>query len=94
VIVAPIKPLSSIDDATSAKVLEGKVFALAPLPGVPNLGDCYIDFRSLTAIDREAALAAVRLASVTPEAERFLQARVVAFFTRLTLPPPSEAHTA
>jgi len=91
VTVAPIAPISSVGDpAVQEAILAQGVTASMPLPEIPSLGTCYADLRSMTTLDRRVVDAAERLASMTPEAERRLQAQLVAFLVRLDLPPPAK----
>jgi hypothetical protein len=91
VTVAPIAPISSVSDsAVQEAILAQSITASMPLPEIPGLGTCYADLRSMTTLDRRIVDAGKRLASMTPEAERRLQAQLVAFLVRLDLPPPAE----
>jgi hypothetical protein len=56
------------------------------LPGVPGLGDCYVNFRSVGTVDREVIRATRRIASMRDEARKLLEARIVKFFVRRVLP--------
>lgn len=55
------------------------------LPGVPQLGDCYVNFRTVATVDREVVKGAPRIASMTDDARALLAARIVEFFVRLKL---------
>ena len=86
VIVAPILPISSLDAKTQQATLAGKIFALGPLPDVPGLGTHYFDFRSTTAVARAGVNSLTRVASLTDEGVKLLQARIFGFFTRREIP--------
>lgn len=89
VIVAPLKPISSVAAEQQDLILQQRSWAHVALPDVPSLGTCFADLRSTTALDRASVSSAKRLASMSPAAVRLLQARLVGFFTRLALPPPN-----
>ena len=86
ILLAPVVPLSALDALQQARVQEMRVWSQAPLPHVPGLGDCMVDFRSIGAVPAEAVRLATRIASMTAEARRLLAARLIGFFTRLEPP--------
>ena len=57
------------------------------LPSVPSIGDCYAALRTTVYVPRDLVDSAPRIASMSDQARDFLQARIVAFFTRRKLPP-------
>lgn len=89
VIVAPLKPIGSVAAEHQEHILQQGSWAHVALPDVPSLGTCFADFRSTTALDRSSVSSTARLASMSPAAVKLLQARLVGFFTRLALPPPT-----
>lgn len=87
VLVAPIVPIETVaESAQRDAILAQQLTASLPLPDVPTLGTCYADLRSLTTLEREIVDSGKRVASMVPEAERRLQAQLVAFLVRLYLP--------
>lgn len=87
ILIVPVSPLTSLTDAVHRqKVAEQKSFSLIPLPGVPNLGDCYADFRLLMWAHKKLIEdAGKRVASMTDDAVIRLQAQLIGFFTRRSL---------
>ena len=87
VLVAPIVSIETIaEPALRESIVAQQLTASLPLPDVPTLGTCYADLRSLTTLEREIVDGGKRVASMVPEAERRLQAQLVAFLVRLDLP--------
>jgi len=86
VLVAPIQPIGSVHADHHASILEGKNWAQVALQDIPELGTCFADFRSMTAVDRRNINAARRVSSMTEEAVRLLWARLIGFFTRMQPP--------
>ncbi len=82
VIVAPFYSIDTISEEQRNGILAQKFFALMPLPDVPDVGTCYADFRSITALHRRTVDEAKRVASMTETAHERLGAQIVAFFLR------------
>ena len=82
VLIAPIARIDTVPEEHQVQILSQANKALLPLPGLPELGDCYADFRIIFPVLREKVDSSRRLASMTPEAELRLQAQLVAFFVR------------
>jgi hypothetical protein len=83
--VAEVRPMASLQPDARERIMSQSRISLMPLPDLPTLGDCYADLRTIGGIDRRAALAAPKVASMTDAAVARLQAQLVAFFTRLKL---------
>lgn len=85
-LVAPIALLLTVEPAHQFEIMGNRRWAQMPLPGVPDIGDCFADFRSATSVDAASVRAEDRVAMMTDDARHHLMARLVGFLTRLALP--------
>ena len=83
--VAPVASIGGIDEKNRQAIMAQRRISLMPLPGVPQLGDCYADLRIMSSIDRRLIAEAERVAGMTEGGVQRLQAQLVAFFTRKDL---------
>lgn len=84
VLIAPVREASGISDPEArARIVASKRPTFVGLPGVPGVGDCYADLRSICPIDRHLFTAAQRHCSMTEEALLELQAHIALYFTRI-----------
>jgi hypothetical protein len=81
-LIAPVRPLSTVPSDTAKAILANRKFAAIPLVGLPQLGDAYADLRLISPLDRKVADDITRLRSMTDAAVEFLRIRVVHFFAR------------
>jgi len=86
VTIAPMRPLSVFNPADAEVVLRGENLSLLPLPDIPGWENHCADLRCISYIDRLLVDAAERVVSMTEEATKVLQARLVHFFTRIRIP--------
>lgn len=86
VLVAQIALLNTLEPAQQEKVLAQRAYSHMPLPALPQLGDCYADFRTIGAVHADTVRSAARIATMTPDALVNFQARLVGFLTRLAMP--------
>lgn len=86
ILVSAVSPLDVVSNQEVRQaILEQRYFASMPLPGVPNIGDCYADLRTMTHLDRNLVDRSKRVASMTESARIRLQAQLIGFFTRRKL---------
>jgi hypothetical protein len=85
IVVAPVFKISRVtsSEADRARIMNGGRATYAPLPNVPNLGDCYAELRSMYCVDRSLFTAEHRLCSMTDEAVWIFRAQLIDYFTRL-----------
>ncbi|MGB8295479.1 MAG: hypothetical protein WCG85_08635 [Polyangia bacterium] len=81
VVLAPVRSASHLSDNRD-DVMAGSKIAFAPLPEVPELGDCYADLRAMMSLDRETVDTYVRLAAMNERPRMALHERLAGFFTR------------
>jgi hypothetical protein len=86
VLIAPMRPLSAFNVDDREVVLRREVAHLVPLSEIPNWEDHCADLRCISYVDRAAVDAADRVASMTEQDTKILQAQLVHFFTRLVVP--------
>lgn len=82
VIVTHVRTASKLAPDGWARVVQRERLALIPLPGVPELGDCYADLREMTTVDRRFLALNTRLASMGPSLLAVLQQHVAGYFSR------------
>ena len=83
VLVAPVVSLENLQEADRKKVLNQQTIHHMGLPDVPSLGDYYVDFRLTASVPKHVINNLGRLASMSPDAVRRLQANIIYFYTRL-----------
>jgi hypothetical protein len=85
VLIAPIAEITMVTSGETdrRRIMDGARSTYVSLPGVPGIGDCYADLRSICPIDRFFFSPANRLCSMTDEAVAILRAQLVVHFTRL-----------
>lgn len=83
VILAAVSPISSVAAAAQAVILQQGHRAYMPLPDIPGMGTCMVNFRAVVALDRALVEKSARIASMTEETKKRLQAQLVEFFLRL-----------
>lgn len=83
VIVAPAKPLDRVQEPVRQLILAQERLSMMPLPNVPGLGDLYVDLRVMLSLYRQHCEQARKLASMTAEGQKRLQAQLIAFFARV-----------
>jgi hypothetical protein len=94
VVVAPIAPIDGISDPVAREsILRSRRWALFPLPEIPGLGTYYADFRQIASVARDLLLEENRIASMTPDSEALLRARLIGYFTRIEPNQIAEAPT-
>lgn len=84
-ILARVEPITTAPPEHRQGIIDQQSTPRMFLPGVPGLGDCYANFRTVATVDREVIKGAKRIASMADEARTLLAARLVEFFVRLTL---------
>jgi hypothetical protein len=86
VAVAPVAPLSSIQEVHRAPIIEGRRLAFFPLPGVPALGlpDSYVDLRMVYPIQQEALTK--RLTTLSTASRAVLYGHLFQFLTARRFP--------
>lgn len=85
IVVAGVNAIASLSAEEQAIVMGQDAYHSMPIPGIPQLGDCYIDFRLTTFLPKEIVDSAKKVSSMTDQAVLLLQARLVAFFTRIDI---------
>lgn len=80
--VAHIIELKDVPEELANKIRQQQSFRYMPLPGIPNFGDCAVDFRMITPFPADVVFEVPRVASLTDDARIRLQAAMWAFFTR------------
>lgn len=87
ILVAPVAEITQVttDDTENdrKRIMEGARATYVALPGVPGVGDCYADLRSICPLDRFLFSPSSRLCSMTDDAVAILRAQLVVHFTRL-----------
>lgn len=84
VLVAPVWEATQISNPEHRqRIVEGRRATFIGLPGVPGIGDCYADLRSICPLDRHLFSAGQRHCSMTDEAVIHLQAGIALYFTRI-----------
>jgi len=84
VLVAPVWESTQISNPEHReRIVQGKRSTFVGLPGVPGVGDCYADLRSICPLDRHLFGKAQRHCSMTEEAVLMLQAHIALYFTRI-----------
>ena len=86
VLVARVELLESAPPEHRSTIAAQENLLRMFLPGIPGLGDCYANLRSVATIDRQVIRQAKRLASMTDDARAFLQTRLIKFLIR-KIPP-------
>lgn len=82
IIVAPIASIDVLPIDHRQTVMNQTNMRLLGLVDVPGIGDAYADLRNITSVPVTVINSLSRLASMTPQAQTLLQARLVGFFTR------------
>ncbi len=85
VLVAPISSLEKLSPVHSQPIIEQKSYSKMPLPGIPQLGDYYVDLNCLMWLDREIVDRVKRIASMSEDGVTRLHAQLFGFFTRKQL---------
>jgi hypothetical protein len=84
VLVAPIAEAAHIANPEHReRIVQGRRPTFVGLPGVPGVGDCYADLRSICPLDRHLFGMGQRHCSMTDEALLRLQAHIALYFTRV-----------
>jgi hypothetical protein len=83
--VGLLQPLAKLSESEQQTVIASDSYNCLYLPGVPAIGDHYLDLRCTTYLPGDVCTAAGRVASMTDEALIRLHAQLVAFYTRLDL---------
>lgn len=83
VLLAPVPSLTNLPEEHRPVVLAQQKRSAMPLPGVPNLGDCYADLHNIMSFDRRVLDSCTRLASMTEAARRRLMLQLIEFFVRV-----------
>lgn len=86
VVCAPVYEISRVTSSAEdrERIMRGARPTYVALPGVPGVGDCYAELRSLFPLDRHLfSVTTSRLCSMTDEAVAMLRAQLVHYFTRL-----------
>jgi hypothetical protein len=83
VLVAPMTPLTTLRPDERDIVIAQRSHSKLILPDVPLLGDCFLDLRFTTTVDREFLGLDKRIASLSEEALGRLRLQLISFFTRL-----------
>jgi len=86
--VAPVQGASKLEAPAREAVFSRQRYALLPLPGVPEWGDCYADLRQIATVDSSLIQLEDRLASATESGRRHLQEHLVTYFLRSDFPDP------
>jgi len=86
VLVAPMAPLSSLDEKNRENVRQQGSKRLFPLLGIPEMADHYTDLRSISVIGGDLFGDGDRVASMNEAGLRNLNAFLVYFFTRFEIP--------
>jgi hypothetical protein len=84
--VAPMLPLSTFGDDDRETVLRQLSRNLLPLTGINGLEDHCADFRCISYLDRKLTDGAERVASMSEDGLKNLQAHLADFFIRLKIP--------
>ena len=84
VLVAPVWEATQISNpGDRERIVQSGRATFVGLPGVPGVGDCYADLRSICPLDRQLFGMAQRHCSMTEEAVLRLQAHIALYFTRI-----------
>ena len=87
VLIAPTKLLSDFNENDREIVLNQLNIPLIPLQDIPGLQDCCADLRNIQSLRRALVDSTERVVSMSETALKNLQAHLVSFFTRITVPP-------
>jgi hypothetical protein len=82
VTLAPVAQIANAKEEDRDNIMAGLRIALAPLPGIDGLGDCYADLRGMVAFDRKVIDQLTRVATMTRPAMADFRERVGVFFVR------------
>ena len=87
VLVAPVYPLTVIQELAIQEIVrQGQRFAFLPVPAIPGvLPESYADFRSICYLPRAGVDQSERKQSVSADGKTEIAARLIAFFTRVSL---------
>jgi hypothetical protein len=84
ILVAPVWEATQVSDPEHRqRIVQGRRATFVGLPGVPGVGDCYADLRSICPLDRHLFSAAQRHCSMTDDAVLQFQAHIALYFTRI-----------
>lgn len=85
ILVAPIAEIKQVTSSEEdrQRIMQGARSNYVALPGVPGVGNCYADLRSICPLDRFLFSAGSRMCSMTDDAVAILRAQLIVHFTRL-----------
>lgn len=85
VLVAPVWRATRVtsSDQDRKRIVDGLRPTYVGLPGVPGVGDCYADLRSICPLDRFLFSVASRHCSMTDDALAILRAQLALYLTRV-----------
>jgi len=86
VLIAPMRPLAPFKDEDREIILRQENRNLFPFPEIPRLEGHCADLRLFSYVGPQLVDAGERITSMTEEATKILQARLVHFFTRIVIP--------
>lgn len=87
VLLAPIASIDRLTESGRANVLQQKLHRKMPLPDVPALGTCFVEFRSVASFPTVDIKEMRRIASMTDSARERLEASIAVFFLRKEILP-------
>jgi len=82
VILAPVTPIAAAHLQDRETIMAGSRLSFAPLPAIPEFGDCYADLRVMVGFDRKVVDQLRRVATMTPAGTADLKERIAIFFVR------------
>jgi len=83
-LVAPVLPISTIDDAHRDIVRNRKRYPFMPVPEIENIiPESYIDLRGICFLERDFINQATRLCSMSETGREDLRFQLIAFITRI-----------
>lgn len=86
VLVAPITSIESLAPAVRDQVIRQEMFRYFPLMGIPGLGDYYANLGRTFPIQLRLIEPDHRMSSMSDDAIKRLQAQIVGFYTRKSMP--------
>ena len=85
ILVAPVLSANTLSPEFWEAVMTQRRRSLLPLPGIPQLEDCYADLRQITHVDKHGVDSAQRIASMSMAGLSRFRVQLIGFLTRINI---------